>query len=221
MDVHRKIQAYFGSDADENHRFRSWEYCYGYFRSTGRDRLVLDREHAALQLAFYLASWGMYRGSSFLLQHAYTVHHGVINLIAQDRFSGLWCVDFGAEETDVRHIAIILELIEGIRAAYRPYAPRTNSGQPTDTLITKIILGTFGCLPARDDYFKSGLKGTGLVVGSLNRPFIERIHRFSRKNLRSFRKEQTDIERKSGVRYPLMKLVDMYFWQLGRENAGR
>jgi hypothetical protein len=32
-----------------------------------------DRDHAALQLGFYLASWGMYGGSSFLLQYDYTV----------------------------------------------------------------------------------------------------------------------------------------------------
>lgn len=43
----------------------------------------------------------MYRGSSFLLQHAYTVHRGVIDLIADTRFDGLWAADFGAGEADL------------------------------------------------------------------------------------------------------------------------
>ena len=29
--------------------------------------------------------------------------------------------------------------------------------------------------------------------------------------------EQAGIEESSGVHYPLMKLVDMYFWQIGYE----
>jgi hypothetical protein len=38
-----------------------------------------------------LASWGMYRGSSFLLQHAHTVHLGVIDLFVAPRLgSGSW-----------------------------------------------------------------------------------------------------------------------------------
>jgi hypothetical protein len=37
-----------------------------------------DKDAAALQLGFYLASWGMYRGSSFLLRRWSTVHVVVV-----------------------------------------------------------------------------------------------------------------------------------------------
>jgi hypothetical protein len=39
---------------------------------------------------------GMYRGSGFLLQHAYTVHLGVIDQLVAPRFSVLWGQEFGS-----------------------------------------------------------------------------------------------------------------------------
>jgi hypothetical protein len=83
--------------------------------------------------------------------------------------------------------------------------------------VTKIILGTFGCLPACDRYFIDGFKSASLRYSYLNTQFVERILHFCRDNLREFREEQARIERIGGMRYPLMKLVDMYFWQIGFE----
>ena len=53
--------------SDENCRYRSWEYCYSHFVEV-RGSKEIDYDYLSLQLSFYLASWGMYRGSSFLLQ---------------------------------------------------------------------------------------------------------------------------------------------------------
>jgi hypothetical protein len=46
---------------------------------------------------------------------------------------------------------------------------------------------------------------------------VERILQFCVDRLEEFRDEQQAIERVGGIRYPLMKLVDMYFWQTGFE----
>jgi len=51
--------------------------------------------------------------------------------------------------------------------------------------------------------------------------FIERVLRFCKYHLAELREEQSRIEVASGVHYPLMKLVDMYFWQIGFERSGR
>ncbi|MBA4190590.1 MAG: hypothetical protein C0467_21600 [Planctomycetaceae bacterium] len=40
----------------------------------------------AQELDFYLAKWGMYRGSSCLLRYAYTAHRPFIDLLAERRF---------------------------------------------------------------------------------------------------------------------------------------
>ena len=46
-----------------------------YGRSKEND---VNLDYLSLQLAFYLASWGMYRGSSFLIQKDYRVHIPVV-----------------------------------------------------------------------------------------------------------------------------------------------
>lgn len=170
-----------------------------------------DRSHAALQLGFYLASWGMYRGSSFLLQHSYTVHLKVIDLLCESRFFSLWEREFGANN-DYDLIPTILDVAEGIKEAYRDSANFENTSQPTDTLVTKVILGTFGCLTACDRYFIDGFKSAGFSYSCLNRKFVERVLTFSKENLHDLREEQSRIESIGGVKYPLMKLIDMYFW---------
>lgn len=217
MNIHRPIAAFYSSAAGEHHRYRSWEHCYGYFRRARPGGLAKDRDHAALQLAFYLASWGMYRGSSFLLQHAYTVHCGVIDLMARARFDKLWDADFGASETDDQFLPHVRELVVALKQAYKPFALNPGFEQPTDTLITKVILGTFGCLPACDRYFIDGFKSEGFKYACLNDKFVGRVLKFCREHLRELRKEQAAIEQSGGIRYPLMKLVDMYFWQIGCE----
>lgn len=57
MTIHEKIRAFL-STMGEHHRYRSWEYCYGYFHRTTPSGIAADRDQAALQLGFYLASWG-------------------------------------------------------------------------------------------------------------------------------------------------------------------
>jgi hypothetical protein len=218
MNVQRVIAAYYREARGEHHRYRSWEHCYTYFRQGRRRGIARERDQAALQLAFYLASWGMYRGSSFLLQHAYTVHRGVVDLVADRRYEELWTRDFGASEADVRLVPMVEDVIEATRHLYKRFVSSGSSGQPTDTLITKVLLGTFGCVPACDRYFVDGFKSRGFAYSHLNTRFVERILAFSQAHLDQLRKEQARIERSSHVRYPLMKLVDMCFWQIGYEN---
>jgi hypothetical protein len=100
----------------------------------------------------------------------------------------------------------------------RPFAPQAESRQASDTLVTKVILGTFGCLPACDRYFIDGWKSEGFKYSYLNSKFVDRVLSFCRDNLGSFREEQAAIESSGRMHYPLMKLVDMYFWQTGYER---
>ena len=91
-------------------------------------------------------------------------------------------------------------------------------GEPTKTLVTKVLLGTFGCLPACDQYFIAGFRHAGLGYSYLNAKFIKKLLVFSREHLAALRSEQVTINKHSEAHYPLMKLVDMYFWQIGYEQ---
>jgi hypothetical protein len=57
-------------------RYASFDYCFNYFQSfqdEGRTPALTEAgqlETSCLQLGFYLASWGMFRGKAALLQHS-------------------------------------------------------------------------------------------------------------------------------------------------------
>lgn len=220
MKLKDTIRAYHRA-AGEHHRYRSWEHCYQYFQRSRPRGFRKKPEDAALRLAFYLASWGMYRGSSFLLQFAYTVHLPVVRVIGSDRFAELWKLDMGSEVDHAAKIPLVLGLVDEIREAYQPYAIENGSRPASNTLVTKVILGTFGCIPACDDFFKRGLKKGGIPYSSVNRPFLRRMLEFSEANLGALRSEQARIDEVSGVSYPLMKLIDMHFWQWGSVERSR
>jgi len=59
VTIREMIRAYHGNMTGEHHRYRSWEHCYAYFHGSTLQAITADRDHAALQLGFYLASWGM------------------------------------------------------------------------------------------------------------------------------------------------------------------
>lgn len=163
----------------------------------------------------------MYRGSSFLLQHAYTAHLGVIDQLVTPQYAVLWNKEFGAGDNDGDLVPIILQVVDAVREAYRPFAPQAESRQASDTLVTKVLLGTLGCLPACDRYFINGFKSANFRYSYLNAEFIGRVLRFCRDHRSELRGEQESIERIGGMRYPFMKLVDMYFWQIGFERSNR
>jgi hypothetical protein len=84
----------------------------------------------------------------------------------------------------------------------------------TDTLITKIMMGTFGCVPAYDRFFFDGTKKFGIATGTFNEKSITDISRFYIKNEDKLEECRTEIS-KYGIEYPQMKIVDMCFWQIG------
>ena len=211
---HAICRYYERRDADPDSRYRSWEHCYGFFQEHFRDLLQVE-DTAALQLAFYLASWGMYRGSSFLLQRTHTAHLPVIQVLASPQFSNLWRRDIGTHDRDVELTETIMDLVVSVKAAYIQF------DTPTDTLATKVVLGTVGCLPACDRYFIKGFRQNGLPYSSLNRRFVDRILQFVVDNRIEIAKIQAMIIDRGGPKYPLMKLVDMHFWQIGYDLEDR
>src|SRR5690606_38208487 len=108
-----------------------------------------DDKKLCLHLAFYLASWGMYRGSSKLLNFDFLIHSGSVQLLQS--YNSLRC----SSESNVADIdlAKLLDLIDKLSKYYEEHGIT-----PTDTLISKIILGTLGCLPAYDRFFIDGVK---------------------------------------------------------------
>jgi len=62
----------FLKDREPTDRYASFDYCYNYFQTFKYNNKILDiavsdnLQLSCLHLGFYLASWGMLRGSTFL-----------------------------------------------------------------------------------------------------------------------------------------------------------
>ena len=206
---------------DSNGRYRSWEHCYKCFHDA-RDVKNPDCDYLSLQLAFYLASWGMYRGSSFLLQKDYKVHIPVVSEILEKKYNCL----FGIECYKLKNKEIQLCLLEIEAFMNEYYVDIRKKVKETDvknmlsiTLITKILMGTFGCVPAYDRYFIDGIKNQKITTGNYSIKSLEKLADFymNENNYERLEKVRSEL-RVYDLPYPQMKLLDMGFWQIGFEN---
>lgn len=129
----------------------SWVYCHQEFMAAHTRRAYRKRT-LSLHLVGFLASFGMYcrRAPLFLQQH-YLVHEDLIPILMQTKYAPLFSVhslaDFRA------NMPLMCEVYKEIKKYYAK-----KSFLPSETLITKIMLGVYGCVPALDTQFLSGMK---------------------------------------------------------------
>lgn len=208
---------------DKNGRYRSWEHCYSAFAGYKSKELTADdMDFLCLHLSFYLASWGMYRGSSFLLQKDYKVHADAIKELMRNEYSGLWAVrcDDYIKATD--YLQKLFSLTHALKEIYSDIRISANSSinrnfpaqAISDTLITKILMGTLGCVPAYDRYFNDGVKKYGVASALFNPKSIQNISKYYVENSSDFENWRHTIS-EEGIVYPQMKVLDMCFWQIG------
>jgi hypothetical protein len=196
---------------DKHHRYLSWVHCYDYF---GQDKIDLDK--ACLHMSFYLASWGMYRGSSFLLWKDYLIHKEVVKRLLKHKHLRKVNADYSDSD-----IGEIIELCDWIRGWYKNNVGVINGVEKevnaSDTLVTKIVLGALGCVPAYDRYFIDGLREVGVNPFRPSQDGIMVLVNFYMNHRKQFDLLQAKIKTRGGLPYPAMKLIDMYFWQIGFE----
>ncbi len=204
---------------DENGRYRSWEHCYSNFINA-RDNKNAELDYLSLQLAFYLASWGMYRGSSFLLQKDYKIHIPVVKELLKEEYdplAGIDCVELKREKNQrllEKINAFLDEYYSNIRDEVKNIKVRN---QLSSTLITKILMGTLGCVPAYDRYFISGIKKQKVASGNYNMKSIGQLVDFYESNIVELENIRKDMK-VNGMAYPQMKILDMAFWQIGLDS---
>lgn len=224
-DIETTVLAFYQRIRDDPyHRFRSWEHCFRHFARLWRSDGDPELDMAALHLAFYLASWGMYRGSSFLLWQDYRVHRSVVKATLQPEFRALRAPAI-ASLGDRAQIGLVFSLVERLRGEYgrirsRAAGDRAPQSQVSDILITKVMLGCLACIPAYDRLFKQGVREVGEFPVKLGPNSYRGLVRFVQGNRDAFLSAQRAIEGHAGFEYPAMKLADMYFWSIGYQILG-
>jgi len=197
---------------DPNSRFRSWEYCYKSFQDARKSK-NRDIDYLCLQLGFYLANWGMFR-NSFLMEKDYKIHKDLVIKLLDKKYDNYDNVEYLRNNIDD-----LIELINYISDYYKPY---NNHKRITDTLTTKILLGTLGCLPAYDNQFKKGIRSVGLVgyFGKNPTNTIKNVLDYYENNKKEFEKLRAKMNNNTKyppvIEYPPMKVVDCCFWELGK-----
>lgn len=210
------IKVYFNETvADKHGRYMSWRHCYDNFVSlrTHRDEKTVG--YLCLHLAFYLASWGMYRGSSFLLQKDYKVHEPVVRIIQEEKYNSL-CGISAEELMEDKNLDLLDDISARIRKAYAEERPSFEGtvNHATDTLVSKILLGALGCVPAYDRYYIQAVKHYDISSGNYSRNSVRDIAKYYIDNKTEFEAIRHQMS-ECGTEYPPMKLMDMCMWQAG------
>jgi hypothetical protein len=205
----------FKSQSNPDDRYTSFDYCYNYFRTT--NDLTQDIEKSCLVLGFYLASWGMFRGSSFLLKKSVRHFEPTIRYIATLDKS-VWEID--ADNYDEKNIQTIIKIYKDIKICL------INKDNSDLTLITKILLGVFGFIPAFDNYFCNSFRAISdgqcgfrkLNIKSLS--FIKIFYESNKTIIERLSDETftTDFMtgQKTTINYPKAKIIDMYGFTSGQ-----
>ena len=201
-------------------RYASFDYCFNYFQEKHKNgeikTIVADYKNiqlSCLQLGFYLASWGMYRGSTFLLQKSVKIFEPLIKYITSDECD-VWGIDVDKyTDENINKLIICGErIVEELKIREKQ--------KNTDTLVTKIMLGVFGNVPAFDSYFRNGSK-----LGAFNKYSLEEISRFYDKHSKTISDKAIKIKtfeyhsgKASNRSYTKAKIIDMIFFIEGYKN---
>lgn len=195
---------------------RSFDYCYNYFRTNDGDRLKLDMEKSCMVIGFYLASWGMLRGSSFLRKKSAIYFEPLITYIsALDK--EYW--QFDVDKYDAITINKIYDLYQGIKNKI------VEGNAQHLTLVTKVMLGVFGIVPAFDTNFKAFFKYLSdgqYGSSSFNKKTLEFIQQFYLDNqieIDTLSASTQTIDFKNGnptgLYYTKARIIDMYGFIIG------
>ena len=208
-DFHKVIEK------DSHGRYKSWEYCYSLFMNARDAKEKPNYDYLALSLAFYLASWGMYRGSAFLLNKDYKVHVPVVEIILNEKYddlAGMKCADLGKKWDKIN------ELANALNVCYKEIRgdKKSDKRKITQTLITKVMMGTLGCVPAYDRFFGEGVERQKVTTKNFKKESLEDLAEFYKNNIKELNKIKYRIE--GDLFYPQMKILDMGFWEIGRKE---
>jgi hypothetical protein len=181
--------------------------------------LTDEMEKSCLVLGFYLASWGMMRGSSFLLKEKSVKHFekAIAYIASKDR--SVWKID--VDNYDDTKIDEILNVYNNLKDALECQK------HSHLVLVTKTMLGVFGFVPAFDEFFAKTFREIDgeCRFRSFNKKALLSIQSFYCKNKtvvdeihsKTFTIDFSTAE-KSQLHYSKAKIIDMYGFQRGITN---
>jgi hypothetical protein len=222
MDIEANLKK-FVSDPGPDRRYASFDYCFNYFQSFREADRVKEiaasenMELSCLHLGFYLASWGMFRGSSVLRDRSLSQFKPIIELIANAPRE-IWQIDADSYSLDTSQ-ALVHTASEIQRSLQFP-----EGRWPSRTLATKVMLGVFGNVPAFDTWVRSGLAANGMVQ-RFGLSALQAVGRFYQENVDVVERHRVptldfETSQPTDRRYTHAKVIDMIFYVEGGGRRG-
>ena len=216
------IERFNEEKIDLNHRYNSFDFCYAHFRESKSDPAKRNIEKSCQVLWSYLASWGMLRGSSFLLQKNPAYLKELVEWI-YDQPESTWNLD----------VQDYKEKQNEISALYEGVKEKILKGEEHQhlTLVTKILLGVFAVVPAYDRFFTETFKEVSKEIDGycgftcFDERSLNVIYKFYFEN-------RTEIDKLSNANkvksfdgsdtqynYSKAKIIDMYGFYVGFDKS--
>lgn len=225
MNIHKNLELFtkgLGKNRGQlpKERYSSFDYCFNYFQDFAEKGNAIELssplniQMSCLHLGFYLASWGMLRGSSFLLEKSIKFYEPLIEKIAAAD-KRLWKIDVDSYSDD--NITLLLEFCHSIAESFE------RKVKLTDTLTTKIMLGVFANVPAYDDFFRKGFHVHSFGKRTLK--VVEQFYLENKKEIDAAAAHFSTYDFYSGEktprRYPKAKIIDMIGFIEGQRILSR
>jgi hypothetical protein len=211
-DIRENLQNYLEKNSITD-RFASFDFCYAYFHPNSKNNLEQNMEKSCLAIGFYLASWGMLRGSSFLLNKSVKYYEPLVEYIKESD-PNIWDIDVCNYSND--NINKIVEIYSGIKNLLIP------DNKSDLTLVTKVMLGVFGVVPAFDNYFGNTFRGifSDCRFRRINKKSLSSIKTFYEHNSSEIDRFQIPVksfseDKETNLYYPKSKIIDMYGFAKG------
>lgn len=213
VNVKKCIQR-FRKDSKPTDSNASFDYCYNYFYSYKDNPEELANEKnihmSCLQLGFFLASWGMFRGRAPLREKSVKFYEPLLKEISGMN-KKLWTIDVDSYNDE--NIGLLVQCGDEIWEVLKKEGVKNRS----NILITKIMLGVFANVPAYDAYFVKFLRLNGYVqtfgpksLRSIKEFYEDQNHK---EKIDRYNKEihtcSFQDSKNTGIRYTKAKIIDM------------
>ena len=215
-----------GSEAPSSRRReRSWDFCFNHFQDHARPTEIMDL--SCLHLGYYLASWGMMRGSSFLFRETNARHYQRVIGVIEQHNEAMRGFDVPAYRDPARK-ELLDAAWDDLREALVPEGVRSL------TLVSKVMMGVWGCVPSFDTFFLNTFKAlseTKAERGAFNRVGVDAlacladVYEEHAEVIEELRQRHTTWDMGTGqpTGRPMTraKVLDIYGFQTAYARAGR
>lgn len=210
-------------------RCLSWEHCIEQFSfvfdELNTKELKVENiqddliDTLCLHLGFYLASWGMMRGSTDLLDYDYKIHtKAVKHLLSYPELFRMDSSTLCKEE----NLDKLEKLSTELQNAYTVEQERPfNNENVSNILITKILMGTLGIVPAYDTFVTEAVKHYNITTANFNTDSFKKLSYYFETHLNEEIKNLTKEMQNLFSLYTPMKVIDSLLWELGKPIAER